>query len=246
MAEPIWNKYLTARDKEFFALKGFGAKAGFGKRPALLIIDVNYAFCGDKREPIMESVKRWPTSCGEEAWDALPVLARVIETARAQGVPVLYTTGIGREDKWDMGSWRWKNSRTGEVPATRQSNHDGNEIMPQIAPGPRDLVVPKQKPSGFHGTNMLSYLTMLGCDSVIVCGTTTSGCVRGTVIDSFSYNFRTAVIEDGCFDRSEASHAINLFDMHAKYADVVGSAEVIAFLKSLPLNQYNLPPGTPR
>lgn len=246
MAEPIWNKYLTERDKEFFALKGFGAKAGFGKRPALLIIDVNYAFCGDKREPIMESVKRWPTSCGEEAWDALPVLARVIETARAQGVPVIYTTGISRDDKWDMGSWRWKNARTGETPPAWQSNHDGNEIMPQIAPGPRDLVVPKQKPSGFHGTNMLSYLTMLGCDSVIVCGTTTSGCVRATVIDGFSYNFRAAVIEDGCFDRSEASHAVNLFDMHAKYADVVTSEEVIGFLKSLPANQYNLPPGTPR
>lgn len=246
MSEPIWNKFLTERDKEFFALKGFGAKAGFGKRPALLIIDVNYAFCGDKREPIMESVKRWPTSCGEEAWDALPVLARVIETARAQGVPVIYTTGISRDDKWDMGSWRWKNARTGETPPARQSNHDGNEIMPQIAPGPHDLVVPKQKPSGFHGTNMLSYLTMLGCDSVIVCGTTTSGCVRGTVIDSFSYNFRTAVIEDGCFDRSQASHAVNLFDMHAKYADVVTSEEVLGFLKSLPANQYNLPPGTAR
>ena len=65
MSEPIWNKFMTERDKEFFAQKGFGAHAGWGKRPALLIIDVNYAFCGDKREPIMESVKRWPTSCGE-------------------------------------------------------------------------------------------------------------------------------------------------------------------------------------
>jgi nicotinamidase-related amidase len=244
MAEPIWTKFLTERDKEFFAQKGFGAKAGFGKRPALLIIDVNYAFCGDKREPIMESVKRWPTSCGEEAWDTLPVLARVIDVARGQGVPVIYTTGISRDDKWDMGSWRWKNGRTGETPPARHSNHDGNEIMPQIAPGPHDIVVPKQKPSGFHGTNLLSYLTMLGCDSVIVSGTTTSGCVRATVIDGFSYNFRAAVIEDGCFDRSQASHAINLFDMHAKYADVVGSTEVIAYLKSLPPNQYNLPPGS--
>ena len=243
MAEAIWNKFLTERDKEFFAQKGFGAQAGFGKRPALLVIDVSYAFCGDKREPIMESVKRWPTSCGEEAWDTLPVLQRVIDAARAQGVPVIYTTGISREDKWDMGSWRWKNPRTGEAPPARQSNHDGNEIMPQIAPAPRDLVVPKQKPSGFHGTNMLAYLTMLGCDSVIVCGTTTSGCVRATVIDGFSYNFRAAVIEDGCFDRSQASHAINLFDMHAKYADVVSSEEVIAFLRSLPPGQYNLPPG---
>ena len=103
-----------------------------------------------------------------------------------------------------------------------------------------------QKPSGFHGTNLLSYLTLLGCDSVIVGGTTTSGCVRGTVIDSFSFNLRTAVIEDGCFDRSQASHAINLFDMHAKYADVVKSDDAIAFLRSLPKGMYELPSGTPR
>ena len=245
MAERIWDKFLTDRDKVFHEGRGFGAKAGFGKRPALLIIDVNYAFCGDKREPIMDSVKRWPTSCGEEAWDALPVLARVIDVARGQGVPVIYTTGISRDDNWDKGSWLFKSSGRPPraEPATRQSNHDGDEIMPQIAPGPRDIVVPKQKPSGFHGTNLLSYLTMLQCDSVIVAGTTTSGCVRGTVIDSFSFNFRTAVIEDGCFDRAQASHAINLFDMHAKYADVVKSDEVIAFLRSLPQQMFDLPPG---
>ncbi len=246
MSEPIWNKFMTERDKEFFAQKGFGAYAGWGKRPALLIIDVNYAFCGDKREPIMDSVKRWPTSCGEDAWDALPVLARVIDAARVQGVPVIYTTGIGRDDKWDSGSWGWKNSRTNERPVVRETNQSGNEIMPQIAPGPQDIVVPKQKPSGFHGTNLLSYLTLLGCDSVIVGGTTTSGCVRGTVIDSFSYNLRTAVIEDGCFDRSQMSHAVNLFDMHAKYADVVTSDAAIEFLRSLPKGMYELPSGMAR
>ena len=243
---PIWDKYLSERDKVFHAQRNFDAHQGFGKRPAILIIDVNYAFCGDKRESIFDSVKRWPTSCGEEAWDALPVLARVIEAARLRGVPVIYTTGVSREDKWDMGSWLWKSAKRVKAPAPRETNHDGNEIMPQIAPGPRDVVVPKQKPSGFHGTNLLSYLTMLGCDSVIVGGTTTSGCVRGTVIDSFSFNFRTSVLQDGCFDRSEASHAINLFDMHAKYADVIGSDEAIAFIETLPLNQYELPSGTAR
>ncbi len=79
----------------------------------------------------------------------------------------------------------------------------------------------KQKPSGFFGTNMASYLTLLGCDSVIVTGTTTSGCVRATVLDAFSLNYRIALAEEGCFDRSQASHAINLCDMNAKYADVV-------------------------
>src|SRR5437870_4282223 len=71
MSEPIWNKFLTERDKAVFAAGGFGARAGFGKRPALLVIDVNWAFCGERPEPILESIKRWRTSCGEDAWLAL-------------------------------------------------------------------------------------------------------------------------------------------------------------------------------
>ena len=101
------------------------------------------------------------------------------------------------------------------------TNLDGNEIVTPIAPGPKDIVVLKQKPSGFFGTNLASYLTLLGCDSLIVTGTTTSGCVRATVLDAFSLNYRVALAEEGCFDRSQASHAINLCDMNAKYADVV-------------------------
>ena len=243
MSEPVWMQFLTPRDREVFAAAGYTQRAGWGKRPALLVIDVNYNFCGDKREPIVQSIKRWRNSCGEDAWDALPVLARTIAAAHEREIPVIYTTGIRRADNWDNGSWSWKNARNSEAPKVMHTNQDGNEIMPQIAPGPRDIVVPKQKPSGFYGTNMLSYLTLLGCDSVIVCGTTTSGCVRATVLDSFSNNYRTTVVEEGCFDRSQASHAINLCDMHAKYADVLKADEVIAHIASLPKGLFDLPTG---
>ena len=101
----------------------------------------------------------------------------------------------------------------------------------------------KLKPSGFHGTNMSSFLTLLQADSVIVTGTTTSGCVRATVIDAFSENYRVTFVEDGCFDRSQASHAINLCDMHAKYADVVGRDEVSRYNDSLPDGLFDLPDG---
>jgi nicotinamidase-related amidase len=90
---------------------------------------------------------------------------------------------------------------------------------------------------------MASYLTLLGCDSLIVTGTTTSGCVRATVLDGFSLNYRIALAEEGCFDRSQASHAINLCDMNAKYADVVKTDEVLAFFDTLPSGMYELPPG---
>jgi len=103
----------------------------------------------------------------------------------------------------------------------------------------------KQMPSAFHGTRLQSYLTFLNCDSVIVTGTTTSGCVRASVIDAFSQNFRVIVAEECCFDRSQASHAINLCDMNAKYADVISTAEVISYVETLPDGLFELPAGTP-
>ncbi len=102
-------------------------------------------------------------------------------------------------------------------------------------------MVPKQKPSGFFGTSLQSYLNLLGCDSILVTGTTTSGCVRATVIDAFSLNLRVSVVEDACFDRSQASHAINLCDMHAKYADVVPHGVILEFLSTLPSGMFTLP-----
>ncbi len=246
MSEPIWTKFLTERDTAVFRTSGYGARAGFGKRPALLVIDVSYNFCGDKPEPILESIKRWPNSCGEDAWAGIAAIKKLVEACRAKGVPVIYTTGQYRSDDWDIGSWAWKNTRSDEWAGAPAPNLDGNEIIPDIAPGPKDIVVKKQKPSGFYGTPLQSYLTLLGCDSVIVTGTTTSGCVRATVLDAFSNNYRVTVAEEGCFDRSQASHAINLCDMHAKYADVISAAEVLDYIKTLPSGLFDLPKGSPR
>jgi len=243
MSDPIWYKFLTDRDKAVFAASGYGARGGYGKRPALVVVDVNYAFCGDKAEPILESIKRWRNSCGEDAWVSIPIIKRLIAEAHGKGLPVIYTTGIRRPDNWDEGSWAWKNARTDEKTKAR-SNADGYTIIDEIAPEPRDIVVHKQKPSAFAGTPFQSYLTLLGCDSILVTGTTTSGCVRATVIDAFSNNIRSIVAEDGCFDRSQASHAINLCDMHAKYADVVKSDEIIEYIRGLPDGLFTLPTGT--
>ena len=244
MSEPIWNQFLTERDRAVFAASGYGARGGFGKRPALLVIDVNWAFCGAEPEPILESIKTWRNSCGADAWVALDYIKPLIDSAHGKGIPVIYTTGIRRDDNWDAGSWAWKNARNNEdVAAPVATNLDGNEIVTPIAPGPKDIVVKKQKPSGFFGTNLASYLTLLGCDSLIVTGTTTSGCVRATVLDAFSMNYRIAIAEEGCFDRSQASHAINLCDMNAKYADVVKTEEVLAFFETLPEGMFDLPRG---
>jgi isochorismate hydrolase len=157
-------------------------------------------------------------------------------------VPVIYTTGVRRADNWDNGSWSWKNNRSAEN-IVRVTNHDPNEIMPQIAPGPRDIVIYKQKPSAFFSTPLMSYLMLLQCDSLLVTGTTTSGCVRASVLDAFSNNIRCTLVEDGCFDRAQASHAINLCDMNAKYADIIKSDEALGYLNGLPRGMFDLPSG---
>ena len=244
MNERIWDRFLTERDRKVFAASGFGAKAGFGERPALLVIDVSYDFCGDRPEPILDSIERWHLSCGEDAWEALPVIRKLIDAAHAKGLPVIYTTGHGREDGWDRGGWGWKNARTSEdieEPERSQSNRDGNDIMDEIKPQPRDIVITKQKPSAFMDAPMLANLIHLKADSVIIAGTTTSGCVRATAVDAFSQNLRVAVVEDACFDRSQVSHAISLLDLHAKYADVLGSGEVIDFIDGLADGLFDLP-----
>jgi nicotinamidase-related amidase len=92
---------------------------------------------------------------------------------------------------------------------------------------------------------MTGYLTQLQCDSVIVTGTTTSGCVRATVVDAFSYNYRVAMVEEGCFDRSQASHAMTLCDLGAKYADIVKSEDVLSYFDTLQTGMFDLPKGIP-
>ena len=247
MAERIWDKFLTDRDKQVFATSGYGAKAGGGKKPALLIIDVNYAFCGERSEPILESIKKWRTSCGEDAWEALPHIRKLIDKGHAKGIPVIYTTGTVRDDGWDKGSWAWKSSRANEDVAAaaadaRDTNRNGNDIMDEIAPSEQDIVIRKIKPSAFYGTPLQAFLNDLGADSLVVTGTTTSGCVRASVLDAFSNNIRVVIAEEACFDRSQASHAINLCDMHAKYADVVPVDEALDYIETIDA-EYNLPSG---
>ena len=245
MVERIWNEFLTERDKQVFEKSGFGAEAGFGKRPALLVIDVSYNFCGDRPEPILESIKRFHNSCGEYAWESLPHIRKLIDKCHEKNIPVIYTTGTVREDGWDAGGWAWKNSRTDEdvtAPKISGFNRDGNEIMDEIAPSPQDIVIYKHKPSAFSGTPLSGFLNDLGADSLLVTGTTTSGCVRASVIDAFSSNYRVSVVEEGCFDRSQASHAINLCDMHAKYADVVTTEDALAYVNGLDVDM-NIPTG---
>ncbi|MGI6852097.1 isochorismatase family protein [Mesorhizobium sp. 1B3] len=239
MTHADWRKFLTEKDREVFNALDMTARAGFGKRPALLIIDSNRAFCGDGPLPILEMVAQIRTACGEYAWEAIPKMKQLVDAARKRDVPVIYTTNRFRPDGWDIGSWVFKKSQSGN--AAPLTLAEGNEIVADIAPLPNDIIVQKQKPSAFFGTDLVSYLNLLDCDSVIVGGGTTSGCVRASVVDAFSYNYRVTVASDACFDRFQASHAIGLCDMQSRYADVLPTSDILSFFERSDFPHYNKP-----
>jgi maleamate amidohydrolase len=227
MADERWRGVIPERDFQVFDACGYGQRVGFGERAALLVIDVNVNFLGDAREPVLESIKRFPYSCGEAGWDSLPYLAEVIEHARAVGVPIAYSTGRWTASPADTGVLTAVNARHVELTA---ESHTGHAILDAIQPQPNDIVIEKHYPSMFFGTPLMSYLNFLRVDTLFVAGCTTSGCVRATVVDGYSYNFRTCIIEECVFDRSASSHTMSLVDMDMKYGDVISCGEAILYL----------------
>lgn len=224
---PIWDKFLTDQDRAHLAVTWNKTEPyGFGKRPALLIVDDYWSVVGDRPEPLLESIKTWPMSCGEAGWEAIHRTAELLAAARNARIPVVYTTNI-----LDFPSPWARHSRD---PKLTPEQHDRQyEILPEIAPLPGELVIQKAAPSGFFGTPLLGHLIKLGVDTVLVCGESTSGCVRASVVDACSYRYKVGVVEECTFDRTEAAHAMNLFDMEQKYADVVSLAETVRYLEAV-------------
>jgi len=224
----FWDDVIPESDRRVFATAGFAREDGLGRRPALVVIDMTYAFIGDRREPVLESVRRWPNSAGEFGWRALPHIADVINTARSSRVPVFYTRGEFAPDASDAGSWQRKLGRGFNMPS--DSAVHGDDFVREVAPKAGDIVIKKEKPSAFFGTPLISRLNEADIDTVIVMGCTTSGCVRATVVDAFSYNFHVGVVAEGVFDRGEVSHKVSLFDMKQKYADILNAEEARAYI----------------
>ena len=234
----IWDDVLTDRDKEVFATAGWGRRAGFGKRPAIMVIDVNYNFCGDKPEPILESIKRWRYACGPVAWETgIPSIQKILDVAREKRLPVVYTTNPRRQDGFDLGVWSYKSTRAEDE--VDVMGHMGNDIVAEVAPRSDDVFIEKRKPSAFFGTPLASHLNMMGADSLILTGSTTSGCVRATAVDALSYDLRVTIPHEAVFDRGEVSHKIALFDLHMKYVDVTDLDDVLGYLKGLPAGLFD-------
>lgn len=234
MTERIWDRFLTDADKAHLAT-GRRRPVGFGKRPALLLVDLYRAVFGDRREPLLEAIKTWPFSCGPVAWDAVPHIQTLLSVAREVRIPIVHVTmltGTG------VNGWMVRrDSEPASPPLGLEDRNDLYEIIPDVGPLPGEAVIRKAAPSAFWGTPLTGHLTFNDIDTVIVCGESTSGCVRATVIDSTTNRFRTIVVEEGVFDRHESAHAMNLFDMHQKYADVLPITEVVQYLRSWRVEQ---------
>lgn len=237
----VWDDILTEQDKIVFQNAGWGKSGGFGQRPALLVVDVIYNFVGDVPKPILESIKTWRYSCGDVGWEGVYALQTLLAKSREKHLPIFYTTWERRADKLDNGAWNRKNYRVDDP--IDVIGHKGNEIVAELAPRPEEMTFVKKKPSAFFGTALVSYLIDMKVDTLILTGTTTSGCIRATAVDGFSYNYYVIVPEECVWDRGEVTHKNNLFDIQQKYGDVVKMEEVLTYLDSLPNDLYaNLVP----
>ncbi len=195
-----------------------------GERPALLAIDLyNLVYRGGAGEP-HDLVDDWPSTCGRHAWDAIEPTKLLFAAARQAGLPVIYTTA----------------PTTSDVVATNRqvglgSSDDDYGIFHEFAPDDADILIVKERASAFYGTPILPELTRCGVSSLIVCGESTSGCVRASVVDAYSAGFHVTIAEECVFDRSLLSHKVNLFDLHHKYADVMHTPEILEHLGELSL-----------
>jgi nicotinamidase-related amidase len=159
-------------------------------------------------------------------WNALPHIQALLGVAREAGIVIVHVTS-----RSDLGHWRRPG---GARSAGRADGPDPFEIVPEVAPIGDEPVIRKAAPSAFWGTPLVAYLNQMRVDTTIVVGESTSGCVRATVVDAASHRFRVAVVEECVFDRHEAAHAINLFDIEQKYGDVIGLEDTIGYIRSLP------------
>ena len=196
---------------DIYERQGFGNQSGFGKQPALLIVDFVNAFAN-------------PDEFGGGNIGEVITKTKVLLTkSRLAEIPISFTRVIYAEDGSDAGVFCLK--APGLLKLTEASH--GSQVVDDLAPGIGEYIVRKTQPSAFFGTSLASWLHARLVDTLLVTGCTTSGCIRASVVDAMSYNFRTVVVTDCVGDRAIAPHDANLFDMEQKYADLMTSEEVI-------------------
>jgi maleamate amidohydrolase len=205
-------------DAEFFRERGFGHPIGFGARPALLVVDLTRAFTDAKR-PL-----------GADLAGQIEATNALLAMAHRRDIPVIFTS-VRYDDAQlrDAGVWALKQKGTASLAAAG----DGHEVDARLDVGPADALIYKKYASCFFGTDLVSRLVTARADTLIIVGTSTSGCVRATAVDACQNGFRPMVVKEAVGDRSVAAHEQSLFDLQAKYADVVSLEDTLAYLRGI-------------
>lgn len=214
----IWNDLLSEQDKQVIDAAGYGTRGAstFSSRrasssPALIIIDMQRLFVGEDK-PILEAIADAPSMIGEVGWRAIDYMRPLIEQCRFQQIPIIYAKML---------------------PHNRPANDPLLKIVEPIQPQKDDIIIEKQTSSIFFQTELTDYLQAKGCDSVILIGNSTSGCIRAAAVDAVQHGFGAYVPHECVFDRIEASHKIALLDMWMKYATVLSTRDMLDHLKTL-------------
>jgi nicotinamidase-related amidase len=222
----VWNDVISAEGTQIY--ESFQRDIGIVGNVALLAVDLyNIVYRGGPKPP-HELTDENPSACGIYAWDAIEPTKQLFAEVRAAELPVFYSTATPA-----IGGFHSKNRPTNRQVAGAKLMPDDYEIRQEFTPQRDDVVLCKERASAFFGTPLISHLVRLGIDTLVVCGESTSGCVRASVIDAFSYGFNTLLVEECVFDRYDLIHKINMFDMHHKYAGVMSLEAVTTALRQI-------------
>ncbi|MFC8666898.1 isochorismatase family protein [Streptomyces sp. NPDC057199] len=213
-----WEKLFAEHDGKAYNRSHWSTTNTLGGRPALIVVDVVHSFTGSPGLTLEQAAAEYPTACGPAAWAAIPHVRKAVDLFSGEGWPIVYTVTMAGAAPLYGGTVKSELTGLGDV----MKHPDARAIPHEVEPPEDALVLAKPKASAFFDTPLLSYFIRRNVDSVVVTGSTTSGCVRATVIDAHSHGYPTFVVEEAVFDRSRLSHGVNLFEMNAKYADVIG------------------------
>ena len=203
---------------DFYVRKGFAARVGFGARPALLVIDIIRAFT-DLRSPLASNLD-----------DQIAAIRSMLAAARERNIPVIFSTVAYDADLQEAGIWIRK------IPSNSWlvEGSEWVELDARLDRRPREMLLVKKYASCFFGTDLAARLVSRQVDTLLITGCTTSGCVRATAVDACSLGLHTIVVQEAVGDRAELPHIANLFDIDAKYGDVVDLQDALGYLERLP------------
>jgi maleamate amidohydrolase len=223
-----WKDVIPEADLRLYA--NWRRETFVGPKPALLAIDLyDIVYRGGARPPI-EINEQYPNTCGIFAHRAIEPTKQLFAAARRAGIPIFYCTQETRPNNRPRGAVSTRSQKPTPAP-------DGFAIYHEFTPQASDVVIWKQRASAFQGTPLFSHLSLLGVQSLIVCGESTSGCVRASAVDAYSNGFHVSVVEECTYDRAELTHKVNLFDLHHKYVDVMHLDEVVTHLDAMRMDR---------